>query len=181
MSDDPLPRVLDFRKAAQREVSVTGMVKPAQLPRLRALLAGDAGTVRVGADFFRDDEGRNRVALRIRAGLRLQCQRCLGDFDSELSSESELAAVADDSQARLLPASLEPVIVDGELDLWQLVEEELVLAVPPFPRHADPACLRTLTDGGMMAEAPPAEAPARDNPFEVLAQLKQGRDPQQGE
>ena len=127
-------------------------------------------------DFHRDGEGRFLAGLAVDAVLPVECQRCLETVNEVLAPRSELAAVYTDDQARQLPAHLEPVLTsDEEVDLWELVEEELVLALPPFSYHSDPACIDRLAPGGAQQEAP-AEAPARDNPFEVLAQLKRDQD-----
>ena len=176
MSTGPLPRTLDFRRAATREARVSGSLRPGDLPRLAPLLAGTDGTIEVSIDFHRDEEGRFLASLAVDAVLPVECQRCLEAVSQTLAPRSELAAVWSDDQARHLPASLEPVLAgEEEVDLWELVEEELVLALPPFSYHDDPACIDRLAPGGVQQEVL-AEAPARDNPFEVLAQLKRDQD-----
>ena len=142
MSTGPLPRTLDFRRAAAREARVSGSLRPGDLPRLAPLLAGTDGTIEVSIDFHRDEEGRFLASLAVDAVLPVECQRCLEAVSQTLAPRSELAAVWSDDQARHLPASLEPVLAgEEEVDLWELVEEELVLALPPFSYHDDPACI----------------------------------------
>jgi len=168
--------MLDFRRAASREARVSGSLRPEDLPRLAPLLAGEGGVIEVSFAFHRDEEGRFLASLAVDAELPVECQRCLETVNETLTSRSELAAVWTDEQARHLPASLEPVLAAGEeVDLWELVEEELVLALPPFSYHDDQACIDRLVPGGAQREAP-EEEPAKDNPFEVLAQLKRDRD-----
>jgi uncharacterized protein len=181
MSTASLPRVLDFRKAAAREASLSGSLRPADLPRLRAMLAGDGGDLQVRAGFRRDDQGRSIVDLEVEARLELRCQRCLGNFEHALASASQVAAVFTDEQARQLPAPLEPAIVVDEVDLWDLAEEELVLAVPAFPCHEDSACLRDLAGDLQAGSGAEPDMPARENPFKVLSRLKEDSDQQTGE
>jgi len=171
--------MLDFRRAASRGVRVSGSLQPGDLPRLAPLLAGGGGTIEASFAFHRDDEGRFLASLAVAAELPVECQRCLEAVTETLAPRSELAALWSDEQARHLPASLEPVLAFGdEVDLWELVEEELVLALPPFSYHADPACIDRLAPGEAQRE--PREAgPGRDNPFEVLAQLKRDRNPEE--
>ncbi len=61
------------------------------------------------------------------------------------------------------------------MDLWQLVEEELLLALPSFNYHGDEQCGAKV---GLAVAADDVEAVGADterdrsNPFEVLAALK---------
>ncbi len=87
-----------------------------------------------------------------------------------------LAIVWSDDQARQLPRDLDPLIVDTqEVALREIVEEELMLALPPFSYHKAEECGEILAEyrGPTAAEeVPAAEKP---NPFDVLAQLKRGK------
>ena len=78
-------------------------------------------------------------------------------------------------QAKHLPRHLEPLIVEGEdgCSLWDLVEDELILAMPPYSYHETKDCNEVLADLSAQP-APQEEAAERSNPFDVLAQLKPG-------
>ena len=176
MSTEPLPSELDARKAAARGALVSGTLRPADMPRCRALLAGDDGSVRAELDFSRDEEGRDLVRVVIDADVEVTCQRCLQSMKRHVESDSTLAIVWTDEQARQLPRSLEPLVVAAqEVDLWSVVEEELMLALPAFSYHESEACKEILAD--YSGPAPEEEVPAgkRPNPFDVLAQLKRGK------
>ena len=89
-----------------------------------------------------------------------------------VTSKTRLAIVASDEAARQLPASLDPWIVEGETaDLWELVEDDLILEVPVFAYHDTDECKRLLDAYRQAPETPEADA---DNPFKVLEQLKAG-------
>ncbi|EXJ15357.1 hypothetical protein D779_1453 [Imhoffiella purpurea] len=83
---------------------------------------------------------------------------------SELVGEYEVLVVEDDSMRPL-----------------DLIEDELLLAIPIVPRHAPGACLppeTTVEDGGLAAPAdgvPETETGAR-HPFAVLAALRRESD-----
>lgn len=172
MLTEPLPSALDVRKAAARGVSISGTLKPADLPRFKALLADEAGSIRVALAFSRDEENRSLAEVSVEADVAVTCQRCLGAMPLHVVGHNTLAVVWNDDQARHLPRHLDPLIVAGEgCKLWELVEDELMLAMPPFSYHETEDCRETLSayTGPADGEAP---RESRPNPFDVLAQLK---------
>lgn len=171
MLTDPLPSTLDVRKGASRGATVRGLLKPLDLPRFRELLAGDDGAIQAQLELSRDEEGRYLVHVTSDASVAVICQRCLQPMPIELHTDSDLAVVWTDEQAAHLPRHLEPVIVAGEeCELRELVEDELILALPAFSYHEQADCNTVLVDLNSEAVA----APDRPNPFEVLARLKPG-------
>ncbi len=176
MLSDPLPNALDVRKAAARGVSISGSLQARNLPRFQALLADEAGEVEAEFVFRRDEENRPVVDMSIRADVHVTCQRCLAPMPLTVSGETALGIVWTDEQARHLPRHLDPVIVpeDGG-KLWEMVEDELILLVPPYSYHDTQDCKQILS--GYSGEVPEEEqAPERPNPFDVLARLKPDND-----
>ena len=175
MLSEPLPSTLDVRKAAVRGVSVRGTLKPHDLPRLRAILAADDGAIEAVLTFSRDEENRYLIHASITAQVVVSCQRCLEPLQQEVACESTLAAVWTEEQATQLPRYLEPLLADDNgSNLWELVEDELILALPPFAYHDTEECKQILA---AFAPEPLAEQEAtgdKPNPFNVLAQLKPG-------
>ena len=175
MLTEPLPKTLDVRKAAARGVSVSGVLKVADLKRFRQLLADDEGTVAVHLAFSRDEESRYIVTLEAHVDVAVTCQRCLEPMATHLSGENTLAVVGSDDQAANLPRHLDPLIVEGEAcNLWELVEDELILAMPSFSYHPPEECKQIAT--GMTRPVIDDGAERRPNPFDVLAQLKPGNE-----
>jgi uncharacterized protein len=173
MLTEPLPTTLDIRKAAARGVRVGGTLKVLDLQRFRPLLAGDQGVVQVSLAFSRDEENRCLVALEVEADVLVTCQRCLEAMVAHLASRNVLAVVGSDEQAAQLPRNLEPLIAAGEAcNLWDMVEDELILAMPPFNYHPPGDCEQIET--GLSEPAVDGAVASRPNPFDVLAQLKRG-------
>jgi DUF177 domain-containing protein len=175
MLSEPLPSTLDVRKAAVRGVSISGTLKPLDLQRFRPLLAADEGVIRAVLTFSRDEENRYLIHVALEAEVVVTCQRCLEPVSQSLASDNALAVVWTDEQAAHLPRHLEPLIVESEgCSLWELVEDELILALPPFSYHDTEECKKILA--GYIAPGPEQEeAPAsKPNPFNVLEQLKPG-------
>ncbi|MEP6390990.1 MAG: YceD family protein [Halioglobus sp.] len=174
MLTGPLPNTLDVRKAATRELKVEGTLKPLDLQRFGALLASDEGRIQVAMVFSRDEEQRSVVQVDIDAQVKVVCQRCLQPMHLDIKADNTLAVVWNDEQARLLPRDLEALIVEEDCLLWDVVEEELILALPQFSYHEQTECEIDLAD---FSHAPLPEAPSeKSNPFDVLAQLKPGKE-----
>jgi uncharacterized protein len=99
----------------------------------------------------------------------------MGTMSVTLVSEFKLGLVTSDEQAQQLPKELEPFLTDDfTANLWSMVEDELLLVLPPFPLHERDQCparkdLEAYEPDGSGAE------PVRksgENPFSVLADLK---------
>tara|TARA_R110002110_G_scaffold14698_1_gene67609 strand:+ start:27581 stop:28120 length:540 start_codon:yes stop_codon:yes gene_type:complete len=174
MLTDPLPKTLDVRKAAARGVSVSGTVRVLDLPRFLPLLAADDALVQADFTFTRDEENRYLVQISTTGDVQVSCQRCLDPMPLRVASETQLAVVWSDEQAAHLPRHLDPLIVSEEAcNLWELVEDELILAMPAFSYHEAAGCKQQT----MEFSDPDAPEPAgedKPNPFNVLEQLKPG-------
>ena len=173
MSSEPFPNTLDVRKAAARGVDVSGVLKPLDLPRFAGLLADDSGSIKADMTFLKDEESRPLIRLSFEAAVAVICQRCLKPMPLEFGGENILGVVWTDEQARHMPRHLEAVIIpEEEGNLWGIVEEELILALPPYSYHDTEDCLNILSE--YSGPAPDEEqGEKKPNPFDVLAQLKQ--------
>ena len=166
--------MLDVRKAAARGVSVSGTLRPLELLRFQPLLAADEGTIEAQLSFSRDEENRYVIHVAVEADVSVTCQRCLEPMPAHLTSDNTLAVVWTDEQAAHLPRHLDPLIVTQEAcNLRELVEDELILATPPFSYHDTQECKERIAG---FSDAAPEGSAAEDkpNPFNVLAQLKPG-------
>jgi uncharacterized protein len=148
----------------------------ADLPRLREALMGEALDAAAGADFevaFRRDEGGRGVVLgRVRATLPLQCQRCLGVVEHGVDAAMHLMLLQGPDLNADLPEPYEALpVIDGWVAPADLIEDELLLALPQIPMHSVGACRAAEPDQGRQAVSTGAE-PGRRNPFAVLAGLK---------
>lgn len=71
------------------------------------------------------------------------------------------------------PHEAEPLEGDT-LDVGEIVAEELLLSLDPYPRRKDldPAAMKLGPGATLSGEDDPGARPARNNPFEVLAEIK---------
>lgn len=152
----------------------------ASLPRLAASLLRSAGEVNAEVAF---DRVESTPVLTVRAStvVELTCQRCLRPMRWPLAGESRVGLVASLEQADRLPADVEPVWVEGrKVDLGEIVEEELLLALPLVPAHerGDAECEPTAEVEEDVGEASAEEdaAPVVQTPFAELGELlKRGK------
>ena len=102
--------------------------------------------------------------------VRLECQRCLQPLNASLRVDRQIRFVAgEDEAARLDEDSDEDVLaLVARLDLLELFEDELILALPLVPRHE--TCPEPLA-ASPIGKAPVAEDP-RPHPFAALAALR---------
>ena len=78
------------------------------------------------------------VAVRGRVGL--VCQRCLQPMTQTVDAAARLALIAREEEAMAVPENLEIFLApEGRVSIAALVAEELLLALPLAPRHADDA------------------------------------------
>lgn len=119
----------------------------------------------VSLEFARDGEGS---VIRGRLGTRLvlSCQRCLERLEWRMSVPVETRVAG--SEAEEAVAGHECVLLDedGEISLAAFVEDELLLALPEFPRHDEAEC------GVDMEQYQAPEDERHENPFAALAGLK---------
>lgn len=100
------------------------------------------------------------------------CQRCLEPVAVALSIDSELALLENESQIALLDEDTETLLLeeisdDNKLWLLPMIEDELLVDLPLSPKHDD--CEMAVTQVGEL----PADVEVKDNPFAILATLKQ--------
>lgn len=155
----------------------TGSAPMASFARLAGLLADVEGECRYQIEFDRDRSGFAVVDVEAEAGLPLLCQRTLERFVLRVRVHQKLALLAEGADERGLPAEVEPTLVgaDGEIHLLDLVEDELLLAVPDFPVRPDPNEAEVV---GVDAKALQEQvASPRIHPFAALAALKDRNTP----
>lgn len=124
--------------------------------------------------------GQPGVWLHLRASVpvTLQCQRCLQPVSQSLDVDRHFRFVGSEQEAERLDeiADEDVLVLMPRLDLHQLVEDELILALPLVPRHEGrcPVPLPLPVDDLLAESAPPP------NPFAALAALRTPRTPRKG-
>jgi len=181
------PDFVDPWKAADGRRTFRGTMPLKWMRRLAPMLApesegsGQSRTVvwndaAFTAHFSYDEQGLVTIQLDVEAELPLICQRSLAPYQEKINRSSLLAVVEGIKEQELVPESYEPVLVEeGRMALLDIVEEELLLAVPQVPKNPDIGEIELSTDGevrypsGSVEESPDKEKSHR--PFAGLAGL----------
>ena len=146
------------------------------MERLTPLLApAEWQDARFSAAFGYDRQGTLTVDLHVEAKLPLVCQRSLEVYLEPVERHSVLAVVAGVAEQDLVPEHYEPVLTEhGRLALLDLVEDELLLALPQVPKNPALEAVQRSTDAGARPAGDDAEERTH-RPFEGLADLLKER------
>ncbi len=147
--------------------SFEGRLPLSSMTRLLGLLVDTEGDVRYAIEFDSDALRVPFIGLRIEAELPLICQRSLQRFVLPVTLEQRLGLVRSEDEESALPPGYEALLVpeDGMLRPVDMVEDELVLAVPLVP--VDPS-----SEAVEREWAADEEEVAKTSPFAALASLK---------
>jgi uncharacterized protein len=139
MSHQPAHQpVIDGFEFASAGATQQGVWPLGDFPRLRDVLASDAGQVAYEIRGVRDEHGRPSLRLKVSGTLALRCQRCLEPMPFEVHTDETLVLAATLAEIHAEPASAsapDRVVAGKEMALRELIEDELILAVPYAPRH----------------------------------------------
>jgi uncharacterized protein len=132
--------VIDGFEFASAGATQRGTWPLKELPRLRDVLAHDAGEVAYEIAGVRDERGRPGLRLKVSGTLVLRCQRCLEPMEFEVNTDETLVLAATLEEIHAEPADAhapDRVVAGKEMALGGLIEDELILALPFAPRHED--------------------------------------------
>lgn len=164
--------IIDSQKFAAEGDCISGKIPLTRLTRLHDVLASREGWLDCELEGCREtDAGGTRLCLqlRVRGPLVQRCQRCLAvvEFDCDIDSRLVLMPPgAEWPEEELEAEDYDAIPASRELSVLSLVEEEVLLALPIVPRHAD--CVPPA--GSVDAEEKVASG--KPSPFAVLASLK---------
>lgn len=178
------PTRLDVSTFARTGSVLEGTLPLSDLPRLLASTSPPADTPPGEATWRAQglwrqplgDQPQLRLQLQAHARVWLTCQRCLQPAAHELAVARTLRFVPTEEEAARLDEAEEEedvLALPRVLNLHELIEDELILALPLVPRHEQ--CPEPLPWEPEMPTTP-AEVPGEEvaHPFAALARLKQG-------
>jgi len=160
------PYLIDPQHLSTKPLVLEGTFKPGELDRLEDSLANGEGELQYRITAALDPQRRKIVSCIINGFVFLTCQASLEAFRHDISVNDRLVLVDEESQ--LPPVEEENdtedyLVADEPLDIRDLVEDAVLLALPMVPRKPG------LQEAGEGGEKPAVERP---NPFAALASLK---------
>jgi uncharacterized protein len=162
---DCLPEQIEPLGLSDAGRSFRGEVPVSKLSRLAPSLSSTDGVLKVEMRFCLDERRIRTLKGTIKGHLSLVCQRCLEALSFPLDLGFRLGIVTSEADIDRLPQGYEPLLVSGEpLQTVDVVEDEVLLAVPAFPMHEGAhKCAMNYENGRL---------PEKDNPFSILEKLK---------
>jgi uncharacterized protein len=131
----------EIEALAARQARFRGEFTVRQMRRLAAHLRSEHGCASAEFVFSWREPGYVGLTIDIGSRLGVTCQRCLEPFELEISERVEFGVVVDEDSAGVIPAGIEPLVLDGDrLMPLQLVEDELIMAVPMIAKHPSQQC-----------------------------------------
>ncbi|PTT87759.1 hypothetical protein DBR42_10980 [Pelomonas sp. HMWF004] len=176
-----VPEKLDLAAFADDGAHLAGEWAPASLARLAAAAAPDALAAgwpalswRLQGEIRQPKAAKPQPWLHVTASadVALTCQRCLKPVHETVTVDRWIRFVETEAEAAALDIDSEDDVLamPRHLDARELIEDELLLALPLVPRHE--VCPEPLSH---VDELPEPEAGERPNPFAALAALKRDK------
>jgi len=127
----------DLESLANRGVTLGGELALTELTRVVDLLHSAVGSVRAALEFRQRRDGWIGVELDLKASVELVCQRCLEPFRHDLAERVDVVMADAKALPATVPDGFEPFeLEEGRLQPAQLIEDELIVAIPLVPKHA---------------------------------------------
>lgn len=151
---------IDSGEFARNGKELSGVAPVAELSRLHDKLANLEGVVRYTLCGETEDD-RAFLSLALSGQVNVQCQRCLGDYSLPLELSARfLLLAAGDMDEYDTELDLECIEMAERLDVFALIEDEILLGLPFAAKHPEGVC--KLDDGNSQRA---------DTPFAVLANM----------
>lgn len=151
-----------------------GEIQLSQMKRLMPLLANAEGAVQLSLEFDVDTMGLATMTGTAQAKLELCCQRCLEPMGWPLQIQLALAFIRPKGDEAGIPGPYEPYMVESvPLRLSDMIEDEIILALPSIPRHELAQCPASewLQEDKSAATETAADEEQKQSPFSALAEL----------
>jgi uncharacterized protein len=164
-------KLLDIGPLADGRAEIDFSIPLKEFPRVLPSLAAPDGAARGRVQFTR--EGGIAVAeVNLAADVLLSCQRCLSPLAWPVHSTGRAALVATAAEADRVPPALETVLApEYRISIRDLVEEELLLALPLVPRHENDKCVGVSADTSAEERSTAEPAGETHRPFGQLGEL----------
>lgn len=153
-------RLIDGLQFARGGGELKGTLDGSSLPRLAEMRCAAQG-LSFELRGRTDAQGRYWLQVSAEGTLTLECQRCLGPIGFPLALRSELLLAQSEQEIESADDEIDRVLAGKAMDVGQLVEDEVILALPMAPRHEQCGGKRDGTEAG------------QSSPFVGLARLKQ--------
>ena len=163
----------EFARLVGEGVAIDTELSICELPRVAAAALPGSGPFQVRFEFKTSQNNIVLVDGALSGQLKLRCQRCLDEMDVEIDSSLRLALLVHENQLELIPEDYEPLTIPaGEVRIVDLIEDEILLALPIAAKHTKDDC-GTLNENVKSLRA--STEPEKTAPFAGLAEMMRVR------
>lgn len=130
------------RRTEGGAAAFVGIIDIDRFERLAQVLSDSTRPVDVDLRFERMESGRPAAHGRLKASLPATCQRCLQTCWTNVEINFSCCFASSEAVADRMPDELDVVMMDekGKASLSDFFEDELLLALPTFPKHEEGGC-----------------------------------------
>jgi uncharacterized protein len=128
--------IIDAFSLARNAESIRGEVALADLSRLDLL--DRVGALEFILTGYIGSQQRSFLHLTVSGTLSLRCQRCLEPMDWPVALDVTVWLARSEAEADAAPVDedeFDPVVGSESFDVYGLIEDEILLALPPTPKH----------------------------------------------
>jgi uncharacterized protein len=157
--------IINSLEFTRKSLEIRDTIAHSDLQRAKDLLTPETESLnwRLSGEVSADKKAR--LHLTLTGNVAVPCQRCLEPMLIALNISSEFILVKDESEVPPEEDDVEDydyIVADAEMDVLQLVEDEILLALPYAPKHE-------INDCAVKAEVNELKTP---NPFAALRDFK---------
>jgi uncharacterized protein len=167
-----LPKLIDPWRLDPEDAPLEGEFPLAVMVRLSSLLGACGATVAFTLSSGVDEQGLRFLTGHAATQVQMVCRRCLGLVDVPLAVDFKLGLVRSEDETRSLPEYYDPLVVsEGSIVLSELIEDELILALPIAAMHEKACPCKAQVFSSTNAGEEEAECAKGPGPFAVLSAL----------
>lgn len=144
-----------------------------EFARLRNLLFDDDGVVTYQISGYSDKNNRPNLRLEVKGEIHFRCQRCLDKLTHVVELQAFLRLVKNEAELNQADNddTIDAILATSELDVFDLIEEEIILSLPISSHHPDGKC--TLNQPkSTESESNSVNRSQAAHPFAALAKFK---------
>jgi len=178
-----LAQYVDPLQLARSGRHFSGQVPVANMGRLVSSLYDTDACAEYELKFDIDTTGQAFITGWVKAELGLICHRCMDKVLAKVESKVALGIVSSFAEAERLLEKFEPLVIDdSQVKLIDIIEDELLLALPLIVMHSDEECvvskaysvsIKSNEKGNKISNDPTLdESIPKKNPFSILEKLK---------
>lgn len=141
MFSGPIPTRVNHRKLASEKRKIEGFLPPDKLDRFSEAVIDVVGDLEVSLVFRRGPNRSGLMTGSAKAIVSLECQNCMQAFEQSVTAKFRHVLVQQEAQLFDLADDQDGIVCPSEMvEVSELIEDELILALPMVARHESGQC-----------------------------------------